>query len=111
MKVLVTGSRDWKDVDPIAMVINSLEPGDTLIHGAAPGADSISNKLAEDRKDIIIDPHPAEWDRYGKSAGPRRNIEMLNLRPDRVYAFPLSTSIGTYHTIKEAQRMDMHVIV
>lgn len=92
------------------MVIDKLEPGDTVIHGDAPGADFIAGKLAEDRKDLFVDPHPAKWDLYGKSAGPKRNIEMLNLRPDRVYAFPKPDSVGTYHTIKEAQRMGIHVI-
>src|ERR1700722_9987833 len=110
MKVLICGSRKWRNENPIKLVIDSLQPGDTVIHGDAPGADSIAGKLAEDRKDLIVDPHPAEWELYGKSAGPRRNIEMLNLRPDRVYAFPTPDSVGTYHTMKEAHRMGIHVI-
>ena len=110
MKVLVCGSRDWKDPNPIAIFINSLNPEDTLIQGDARGADLIAKELAEKRGDLIIESFPADWDKYGKSAGYRRNIEMLNQRPDRVYAFPIATSKGTYHTIKEAQRMGIPVI-
>lgn len=111
MKVLICGSRNWSDISPIKFVIDSLEFGDTIIHGAAPGADSIAGELAEIRGDLIVESFPADWNKYGKSAGPRRNIEMLNQNPDRIYAFPLSDSIGTYHTIKEAQRMGIPVII
>jgi hypothetical protein len=110
MKVLICGSRNWSDINPIKMVIDSLESGDMVIHGAAPGAGSIAGELAEKRGDLLIEARPADWNKYGKSAGPRRNIEMLNLRPDRVYAFPTSDSVGTYHAMKEAERMGIHVI-
>lgn len=53
MKILICGSRKWSDKNPIKLVIDTLEPGDTVIHGAAPGADSIAGKLAEDRKDFV----------------------------------------------------------
>ena len=31
---------------------------------------------------------PADWDRYGLSAGPRRNKLMVDMKPDVLVAFP-----------------------
>lgn len=56
---------------------------------------------------------PAEWEKFGKAAGPIRNIEMLNENPDLVLAFhnDLSKSKGTAHTVKTAQKRGLKVKV
>lgn len=53
-----------------------VERVDVLIHGAASGADTVAKEWAEDRA-VMDDPHPADWDRYGKRAGPIRNADMV----------------------------------
>lgn len=47
-----------------------------LMHGAARGADTVAAEWAQDRAVMEL-AHPADWDRYGKRAGPIRNAEML----------------------------------
>jgi hypothetical protein len=52
-------------------------------------------------------PSTAQWGRYGRAAGPRRNAQMLSEgRPDRVVAFHdhLSASVGTAHMLELARR-------
>lgn len=110
-KVLICGSRDFVDVGAIEKVINKLSPGDTVISGAARGADSIADSLAVDRGDLISIVIAADWDRLGKRAGFVRNIEMLEKKPDIVYAFPLGESRGTRHTIREAEKRNIPVII
>lgn len=59
-----------------------------IIHGAAPGADSVAARWAE-RHDVPALAFPAKWKKHGKSAGPLRNAKMLaEGRPDIVIAFP-----------------------
>jgi hypothetical protein len=59
-----------------------------IIHGAAPGADSVAARWAE-RHDVPALAFPAKWKKHGKAAGPLRNAQMLaEGRPDIIIAFP-----------------------
>lgn len=111
MKVLICGSRGWKDPAPIEMIILGYltmaeESGDvlTVIHGDAPGADKLAARIAK-RWGARVIPEPADWDRYGKAAGPIRNRKMLELHnPDVVYAFrSTGKSNGTDNMVEQAR--------
>jgi len=88
VKVLVCGSREFTDA---TMILEELErfPADTtILHGACSrGADSIADRLARDVLHLSVQSYPAQWHVYGKSAGRRRNWEMLCQKPDLVLAF------------------------
>lgn len=94
MRVLICGSRGWSDPAPINALLAGLDvlaegAGEKLvvIHGDAPGADRLAKKLAHQWGAEVID-EPADWERYGKAAGPVRNQKMLDEHePDLVYAF------------------------
>jgi hypothetical protein len=66
----------------------------TIVHGDAPGLDSIAREWA-----IVSctaeEPHPADWEKHGKKAGYLRNFEMVQLGADVCLAFPLGESKGT----------------
>jgi SLOG family YspA-like protein len=81
MKVLCCGDRAWANVAVMARTLDLLAPGDVVIHGDAPGADRMAGALAAARGHEVI-PIAADWDRYGRSAGPVRNRAMLRLHPD-----------------------------
>jgi len=113
MRVLICGSRDWKDASPIAYIMdNYLDPDtDTVIVGGARGADSIaqSEALARCIPVIVV---PAQWDRHGRAAGPIRNQQMIDrYMPDVVYAFPMSYSKGTSDMLCRAEKAGIPVIV
>lgn len=67
-RLLVTGSRDWKDEDAIrqslAAVITTLGPQNvTIVHGACPtGADALTDQIAGEWAGLAIERHPADWD-------------------------------------------------
>lgn len=104
MRLLVCGSRTWKDAESILRAIDGLSPAPTLlIHGGARGADQLAAKAAT-KRGIPIRCFMADWEQYGRSAGRIRNLEMLELgRPDRVIAFWDGSSRGTAHMIHLAQ--------
>src|SRR4029453_13494059 len=55
---------------------------------------------------------PADWDRWGKNAGAKRNIEMLERYPGAlVIAFPLPQSKGTWHCVFQARKRGHKVFV
>lgn len=66
----------------------------TLVHGDARGADRMAEAWAKERG-WELDPFPADWDRYGAAAGPRRNREMVASGADAAFAFWHHHSRGT----------------
>lgn len=106
MRVLVTGSRTWTDADEVAYallkVYNEFGPF-TLVTGACPqGADRIAEQVVTDWElsAMAVERYPAEWDKYGKSAGFIRNQMMVMTKPDLALAFLMDDSPGTKNTIR-----------
>lgn len=107
MKVLFCGSRNWDDVAPILWFLYGMTYSDknlVLIEGEAAGADSIARECAhhlnESLPDLSIEvrKYPANWDKYGRAAGPIRNREQFDKeQPDVVVGFSsdIHSSRGT----------------
>jgi len=91
MKVLVCGGRDFIDWHFLAQTLTSIHNNTRitlLIHGGASGADMLAGRWAR-INDVRANVYAADWRKYGRAAGPIRNIEMLKVgRPDCVVAFP-----------------------
>ena len=110
MRILVCGSRNWKDGEVIKFAVQrecdrSKLPAPmhcVLMHGDARGADRIAGEVGE-FLGIQVEAFPAAWGIWGKKAGMIRNAEMLNHKPDVVLAFWDGDPKGTKHMIKMAQ--------
>ena len=99
-KVIIAGSRDITDMELIRNEMNAywLEIGAfEVISGMARGVDRIARDIAV-ASGITVHEMPAEWDRYGKSAGYRRNEDMVALATHGL-VFWDGESRGTKHTI------------
>lgn len=113
MRLLVCGSRTWRDEDLIADVLSdyAAERDVEVIHGAQVsvgpdgerfGADYLADRVAK-LYGFQVRAFPANWKR-GRKAGPERNRRMLDEAPDKVIAFWDGRSRGTGGTIAEARR-------
>jgi len=90
MKVLVCGGRDFNELGWVYDELDKLHADrevSLVINGSARGADSLAQEWAQERQVPYLSV-PAKWDKYGKSAGYKRNAEMLTFEPDYVLAFP-----------------------
>src|SRR4051812_40404450 len=94
-RILVTGSRHWKNRAIVHMVLDSVGhayglDGMVLVHGHCPtGADHWADLWGQSHvaNGVVVERHPADWKGLGKAAGPVRNEEMVQTNPDLVVAF------------------------
>jgi predicted Fe-Mo cluster-binding NifX family protein len=113
MKVLCCGSRTFTDLKVIISAFETLlkeGPIDSVIQGGAMGADYFSS-LEAARRGIKVFEFPAEWEKYGRSAGYVRNAQMLKENPDVVLAFQVGKSPGTENMVQIAQKKGIRVII
>lgn len=107
VRVLVCGSREWDDAQAVSRFLASYGCHDTVIHGAARGADMLADKVARSRR-CTVESYPADWEQHGKAAGPIRNQQMLDEgRPSLVIAF--GQGKGTDDMVRRAVKAGLKV--
>lgn len=98
-RIIVAGSRDYNNYREakkyIDFCISRIKEIYTLVFlsGGCKGADFLGEKYAAENN-FPIEKFPADWKKYGRSAGARRNREMANLC-DYVICFWDGKSRGT----------------
>lgn len=110
MRYIIAGGRDFDDYDMVRRSVKGIvRRSDTVISGGARGADSLGEAFAE-KNGLDVERYPAEWDKYGKAAGHRRNHRM-SLEADGLIAFWDGRSPGTKNMIENAHkaRLETHV--
>ena len=124
-KVLICGGRDFYEEftqeeaetyihEALSSLPEPPEKEDVIfISGMARGADQIPIKMKQSDPDWGgVEEYHADWGKYGKKAGPLRNIHMLEEgKPDLVVAFPTKSSRGTYHMIDISRKAGVQVCV
>ena len=111
MRIVVCGSRSWRDWSTMEAALRHLPRGSQVVHGDARGADRMAGSVAE-RLGHSVARMPADGERYGTSAGMRRNEQMLTcVKPDLVMAFWDGSSRGTRDMIERARRAGVRVRV
>ena len=110
-RVIVCGSRHWRDRKMIIDRLCDL-PGDTtIVHGGAQGADKIAGQEAE-KLGLLVEVHKPDYERWSKKRAPlERNERMAELGADLCIAFWDGRSTGTTHMIGQARERRIPVEV
>ncbi|MBQ2716133.1 MAG: DUF2493 domain-containing protein [Clostridia bacterium] len=105
-RIVVAGSRGFTDYEQanafIDLCIRDIREKYTLVFvsGGCQGADMLGERYAHENG-YKVERYPAEWDKYGKGAGPKRNRQMAEVA-DYVICFWDGKSRGTRSMINIA---------
>ena len=109
-RIVVAGCRNYNDYSEakefIDFCIKNIKNKYTLvfISGGCTGADSLGERYAKENS-YTTKYYPAEWNKYGKSAGPKRNEKMAKVG-DYVICFWDGKSRGTKSMIEYAKKFN-----
>lgn len=114
IKLIIAGSREIKDYNLLLNVIEefkikyNIENIDEIVCGEARGVDSLGKRYGLENN-ITIKSFPADWNKFGKSAGYIRNEEMAKYANSLIAIWD-GKSKGTKHMIDLANKHDMDII-
>ena len=118
VRIIIAGSRDFNNYKKLETTMDdylkSVRDEVEIICGGARGADSLGEIYAQFHN-IKCVKFPADWDKYGKSAGYRRNVQMAEYAEKEngiLFAFWDGQSKGTKHMIDIANQhgLEVHII-
>ena len=114
-RVVIAGCRDYSNYDEAKVYIgfclsNIRKENDiVIVSGCACGADKIGERYAEENG-FQVEKYPADWRKYGRSAGPKRNKKMAEVC-DYVICFWDGKSRGTKSMIDYAKKYNKPINV
>jgi len=110
MRTIIAGSRSIHDYEALCEAIR--ESGfeiSLVLSGAADGVDALGERYAREHN-IPIERFPANWNRYGRAAGPMRNRIMAQ-NAEALIALMHLRSPGTKNMIQTAHQAGLKIHV
>ena len=108
--VIIAGSRTYNNYNEAKNYLDkafSNKKPTSIICGMARGADMLGYRYAKENNIPVLE-YPAEWFKYGKSAGYIRNSNMAT-NADALIAFWDGKSKGTKNMIEIAKKHNMPI--
>jgi hypothetical protein len=103
MKYLaIVGSRGYERLELVKALVARLRPSTVVVSGGARGVDRTAQATAFQRG-LQVKVFPPDWQRFGKSAGFKRNEQIVK-QADGMVAFWDGQSKGTAHSIQLARK-------
>ena len=110
MRTIIAGSRSISDYSLLETAVNLSGFEITrVISGHARGADKLGEMYAKKHKIPLQIFHP-DWNRWGRSAGIRRNVDMAK-NADALICLWDGISKGSAHMIRIAEERGLKVFV
>ena len=112
-RVIIAGSRGFNDYATLQATCDNILSQKRMTHtiviisGTARGADTLGEQYAHERG-YTVERFSANWQLYGKAAGPIRNRQMAD-NADALIAFWDGNSTGTKDMITEAKKKGMAI--
>ncbi len=108
MKVAVIGSRGFNNYDKVIQTLSKIKITE-IVSGGAIGADKLGERYAVENN-IPTKIFLPEWEKYGKSAGFKRNTDIIE-NAELVVAFWDMESNGTRDSIQKAEKLGKKILI
>lgn len=111
-KLAIVGSRTFLDLEAVRSFVRQVHAtGENveIVSGGAQGVDKAA-ELEARRLGMPVKIFAADWNTHGRSAGYKRNVEIVAYS-DEIVAYWDGVSSGTKHTIDIAQSAGKHYTV
>ena len=110
MRVIIAGSRGINDYAKVRDAVHrSGFPITRVLSGMARGVDTLAIRYAI-KNGLPLDTFPAQWSKWGRSAGYKRNVQMAQ-HADALIAIWDGKSPGTRHMIEAARARGLQLFV
>ena len=113
MKLIIAGSRTFTDYNKLKQICDQFlqdQSNIEIVSGAYyKGADKLGEKYAAE-KGLRLTKFPADWKRFGRAAGPKRNKQMANYA-DALIAFWDGKSRGTENMIEISKIKNLIILI
>lgn len=110
-KVIIAGTRTFDDYEALKAYadykLGQIKEDIEIVSGGATGADALGERYAKE-KGYIIKLFPADWNRYGKKAGPLRNKQMADYA-DALIVFWDGSSRGAKNMLEIAREQGLKI--
>ena len=109
-KVVIAGCRDYNNYaqakEYIDFCLSNIRKTNevVIVSGGSSGADAIGERYAKENG-FKLEKYPADWEKYGRAAGPKRNKQMAEIS-DYVICFWDNKSKGTKSMINYAKKLN-----
>lgn len=114
-RIIICGCRDYSDNAEFTRFVDeciaekSEDAKIVILSGHCRGVDAMAEEYAR-KKGFELRVYPAEWSKYGRAAGPKRNMQMA-MDADEVVAFWDGSSKGTKNMIDLAKKQNKRVYI
>jgi len=93
IRIAVTGGRDYPNRDKVTEIfekmLKALKHPFIIVGDCETGLDLYVREFCEANKHRLNHAvFEADWPKYGKAAGPKRNTVMVQMKPDLLLSFP-----------------------
>lgn len=110
MKVIIAGCRDFHNYETLLEAIKLSGYSITeVVCGTAEGVDTLGERWGNESGVLVTKFYP-EWKKYGKAAGPKRNLKMAEYA-DALLALWDGESKGTFDMITKARKKGLLLFV
>ena len=114
MKLVIFGDRNFTDHQLLKTIVESTDSYrqgkiTAVVCGEARGADSLGKRWANEQGIPVLS-YPADWEQYGKGAGPIRNRQMAEVA-DKGIGFLAPGSKGTKNMITTCKKLSVPTLI
>ena len=112
-KIIIAGGRDFNDYKLLEKEVSGflktldIDSGLEIVSGGAKGVDAMGERFAQEN-DIAVKLFPADWKKFGRAAGPKRNAQMADYAT-HLLSFWDGKSKGTKSMISLAEKKGISV--